>query len=263
MKFDVAEETKPQVKLLIVATIVSVLLFVASMFFPILGYIAYPLQLFSTFVHEGGHVLGALLTGGSVQSLTVAPDGSGMVWSSSSSWLSQIITSSSGYLGTTLFGTLLLVWFRYGYSSRKALYFSAGFVGLMTIVFGLLAPMVNFLSVKVTLGSVVFTVLSGAVLTVGLYAVAHYAEDKWVNFSLAFLAVQCLLNSLFSLKTLFVISATSNSHSDAMNMAEATGIPAIAWVGLWILISIAMIFVGLRLYAIKGKDANSELPFED
>jgi hypothetical protein len=221
------------------------------------------LQLFATFVHEGSHVLATLMTGGAVQSLTVSPDTSGVVWSVTNSWLSQLIVSSAGYLGTTLFGILLLVWFRFNYSSRNALYFSSGFVGLMTVVFGLLAPLWNLFNVKIGALDVAFTVISGAVLTAGLFAIAKYASMKWVNFSLAFLAVQCLLNAVFSLKTLFLISATTNSHSDAMNMAQATGIPALAWVLIWIVGSVIMISVGLRLYAVSQKSKNNDLPFED
>ena len=263
MNFQIAEETRPQVKLLILATLISVALWFLAFYFPFANYLVYPLQLFATFVHEGSHVLAALMTGGSVQSLTVSPDTSGAVWSMTNSWLSQVITSSAGYLGTTLFGIGLLAWFRYNFSARNALFFTSGFVGVMTLVFGLLAPAWNFLSAKVGIGSVIFTVVSGALLAGGLFAIARYASEKWVNFSLAFLAVQCLLNSFFSLKTLFVISATSNSHSDAMNMANATGIPAIVWVLIWIVLSIVMISIGLRLYAVAGKSKQNDLPFED
>ncbi len=262
-KYKLAEEAKPQVKLLIVATVVSLLIWGASLYFPFANYIVYPLQLFATFVHEGSHVLATIMTGGSVQSLTVSPDTSGVVWSMTNSWLSQLIVSSAGYLGTTLFGILLLVWFRYNYSSRNALYFASGFVGLMTVVFGLIMPIWNMFGAKVSFGSVAFTVLSGALLSAGLFAIGKYATMKWVNFSLAFLAIQCLLNSVNSLKNLFFISATTNSHSDAMNMAEATGIPAIAWVLIWIVGSVIMISVGLRLYAVSQNGKNSELPFVD
>ncbi|MDH3493384.1 MAG: M50 family metallopeptidase [Acidobacteriota bacterium] len=262
MKFELAEESRPQLKLLILATLLSVAIWFASWYFPFASYIVYPLQLFATFVHEGSHVLAALMTGGSVQSLTVAPDTSGAVWSVTNSWLSQMITSSAGYLGTTLFGIVLLVWLRYKFSSRNALYFTSGFVAVMTLVFGFLAPLWNFFAAKVTIGSVAFTVISGAMLAAGLFAVGKYAALKWVNFSLAFLAVQCLLNSVFSLKTLFYISATTNSHSDAMNMANATGVPAVAWVLIWIVLSIVMISIGMRLYAVSNKPKH-DLPFED
>jgi len=262
MKYKLADDARPQIKLLIVATLVSIGIWAVSLFFPIANYAVYPLQLFATFVHEGSHVLATVMTGGSVQSLTVSPDTSGVVWSVTNSWLSQLIVSSAGYVGTTAFGIALLVWFRYNYSSRNALYFTSGFVGIMTLVFGLIAPVWNVFNAKVSVGSVAFTVISGAVLTTGLFAIAKYAEMKWVNFSLAFLAVQCLLNAIFSLKTLFVVSALTNSHSDAANMAEVTGIPGIAWVLIWIVVSVVMISVGLRLYAVSQKNQH-DLPFED
>lgn len=264
MKYKVAEDSRPALTLLLIATIVSVALWLISKYlFTSASYLVYPLQLFATFIHEGSHVLATVLTGNSVQSLTVSPDTSGVVWSQTSGWFSQLLISSAGYLGTTAFGTLLLVWMRYNFSSRNALYFSSAFIGLMTIVFGLLMPIFNIFSVKVTLGSVIFTVLSGAVLTAGLFALARFGEMKWVNFGLAFLAVQCLLNALFSLVDLFFISATTDAQSDAANMAASTGIPSLVWVFIWIGISIAMISVGLRLYAVSQKSKNTELPFED
>lgn len=263
MKYKLAEDVKPQLKLLLVATIISVALWFLSSYLPLLNYLVYPLQLFATFVHEGSHVLAAVITGSSVQSLTVSPDTSGVVWSIPSGWISSLFISSAGYLGTTLFGTLLLVWMRFNYSSRKALYFSAGFIGIMTLVFGLLFPIFNIFSLQVGIGSILFTIFSGAVLTAGLFAIARFASLKWVNFSLAFLAVQCLLNAIFQLTNLFIITASTDGHSDAVNMANATGIPSMMWVFIWIGISILTISVGLRFYAASQKAKQHDLPFED
>lgn len=261
MKYTLAKDAKPQVMLLIAATLVSVALWIVSWYIPLAAYIVYPLQLFATFIHESGHALATLISGNTVMSLTVSPDTSGMVWSQSSGF-SALLISSAGYVGTTAFGSLLLVWMRYGFSSRLGLYISAGLVGVMTVVFGFLAPFWNLLA-NVTFGSVVFTVLSGAVLAAGLFAIAKFAPAKWVNFSLAFLAVQCLLNAFFSLKTLFVISAVTDQSSDAANMASATGIPALIWVFIWIGVSLVMMAVGVRLYAV-GKGAKAvDSVFED
>ena len=261
MRYKLADKTKPQAMLLIVATVLSVVLWVISWYFPLAAYIFYPLQLFATFIHESSHALATLITGNSVMSLTVSPDGSGMVWSQSSG-LSSLFISSAGYLGATAFGTLLLVWMRYGFSSRLGLYISSGLVGIMTVVFGLLAPFWNLLA-NVTFGSVVFTVFAGAVLTVGILAVARFAPLKWVNFALAFLAVQCLLNAFFSLKDLFFISTLTNQSSDAANMAAATGIPALFWVVIWIGISLVMLTVGLRLYAVSRGALAKDSLFEE
>ena len=202
-KYKVAEDVKPQLTLLLVATVITIVLW----FIPFADYIVYPIRLFVTFIHEGSHVLAALLTGSSVQSLSVASDGSGMVQTIPSGWFSAILTSSAGYLGTTAFGVLLLVYMRRAYSAGIALAASGAFVGLMTIFFGILAPMWNIFSVDTTLGSVFFTVIAGTILTAGLLALAKYAPPKWANFSLAFLAVQCVLNAFLDLKTLLYINS--------------------------------------------------------
>jgi ABC-type polysaccharide/polyol phosphate export permease len=261
MKYTLAEDARPQISLLIIATLVSVGVWVVSWFIPVAAYILYPLQLFATFIHEGGHALAAFVTGNAVQSLTVSPDGSGAVWSQSSG-LSSLFISSAGYLGTTAFGVALLAWMRRGYSSRTALASAGVFVGLMTFVFGFLAPFYNFLA-NVTLGSILFTVFSGTVLAAALLAIAKFASIKWANFALAFLAVQCLLNALFSLRDLFVISATSAHPSDAANMAAATGVPALVWAAAWIAISFVMIMVGIRMYASGRKRLKGETVFID
>ncbi len=261
MPYKVAKEAEPQFKLLLIATAVSIALWVLSWYFPIFGIVVYPLQLFATFIHEGAHALASVLTGNSVQSLTVSPDTSGEVYSQGSGWFSQLLISSAGYLGTTLYGALLLAWMRFGYSSKIALYFSAGFVGVMTVVFGLFTPVLSLFS-TVTLTSVAFTLFAGAFLTVGLAAIGYFTNQKWAGFAVAFLAVQCLLNAVFSLVDLLFITTLTEQHSDAANMAAATGIPALVWVLLWFGISIFMISVGLRFYAVS-KQPKTDTVFED
>jgi hypothetical protein len=262
MPYRVNKKFEPQFNLLLIATVVSVLIWVASWYLPFAGYIVYPLQLFATFVHEGSHVLATLLTGNTVQSLTVSSDGSGAVWSQTAGWLPQLFISSAGYLGTTLFGTLLLCWIRAGWSAKAALFVSAGFVGLTTVAFGLFAPVFNFFS-NVTLGSVFFTVFSGAVLAGALVLIGYFANARWANFALAFLAVQSLLNAVFSLVDLLLITTTVGGHSDAVNMSAATGIPALVWVLIWFGVSIFMISVGLRLYALRKGAKHSDSVFTD
>lgn len=262
MKYRLADDAKPQVKLLLLATLITVVLW----FLPYADYLVYPVRLFVTFIHEGSHVLASLLTGGSVQSLTVASDGSGMVQSLTSSPLSVLITSSAGYLGAIAYGTLLLFLIRRAYSARIVLAASAGFVGLMTVLFGLFAPLWNVFSANISFTSLLFTIISGAFLTVALLAISKYASDWWANFTLAFLAVQCLLNAVYDLGTLFLINsplATSHIHSDAANMAQVTGLPSIVWVMIWIGVSIILISVGLRVYAVANQSKQHDLPFED
>ncbi len=262
MRYKVAEDAKPQLILLLIATVITIALW----FIPFADYLVYPIRLFVTFIHEGSHAIVGFLTGGSVQSLTIASDGSGEVYSVPSGFFGQIFTSSAGYLGATAFGVLLLGLIRLNFSPKKILMACAGLIGVLTLVFGVISPLFNVFSLQVALSSIGFTVAVGILLTAALFALGKFSSLKTANFAVAFLAVQCLLNSLSDLKTLFFLNAPlvgSDIHTDAMNMANATGLPSFAWVLIWIGISIVMISVGLRLYAVNQKSKQFDLPFND
>ncbi len=262
MRYKLADDAKPQLTLLLIATVITIALW----FIPYLGIVTYPIRLFVTFIHEGSHVLAALLTGGSVQSLTIAADGSGVVYSAPSGLIGGLLTSSAGYLGSMAFGVLLLLLIRKTVSAKKVLFGSAAFIALMTLFFGILSPMWNIFSLQVGFLSIAFTIAAGAVLAAGLFALGKYASERTANFAVAFLAIQCLLNAVTDLKNLFFINAPIGGmdlQNDATNMANATGLPAFVWVLIWIGISILMISVGLRFYAVSQKSKQSDLPFED
>ena len=78
------------------STAITLLLYVI----PFGGWIAYPLLLLSTFVHELAHGLTALIVGGSFNAFYMWPDGSGMAQTSgySSRWASALV-SAGGLLG--------------------------------------------------------------------------------------------------------------------------------------------------------------------
>ncbi len=66
--------------------------------------ILYPIHLLVTFLHELGHALGALITGGDVLALQVNDDGSG--WTKTQGGNLGIILMG-GYLGSALLGNIL------------------------------------------------------------------------------------------------------------------------------------------------------------
>src|SRR5687767_11529044 len=177
MRYQLADDAKPQLTLLLMATVATVVLW----FIPYAEYLVYPIRLFVTFIHEGSHALVAILTGGSVQSLTIASDGSGAVYSAPSGFLGQVLTSSAGYLGTAFFGVLMLILIRRSVSPRRILFGAGAFVGVMTVVFGILSPIFNFLSLQVPFSSVLFTVIAGAVLSAALFAIARFASLRVAN----------------------------------------------------------------------------------
>lgn len=262
MRYALAEDAKPQVKLLLVATIATVVLW----FIPYAEYLVYPIRLFVTFVHESGHAIVALITGGAVQSLTISADGSGVVYSAPSGLFGALLTSSAGYLSTMFFGVLMLYLMRRNFSAHKILMLAGLFVGVITIVFGIVSPLFNFLSLNVPFSSVAFTVVVGLLLSAGLIALALYSNLRIANFAVAFLAVQCLLNALSDLKTVLFINAPlvgDNIANDAGNMAAATGVPGFVWVVAWIALALLMIVVGMRFYAIRKASPSSDTLFED
>lgn len=248
MRYKLADDARPQVKLLLIATLITVGLW----FIPYAEYLVYPIRLFVTFTHESSHALVALLTGGSVQSLTISADGSGVVYSASSSLIGTLLTSSAGYVGTMIFGVVLLYFIRKNFPPQKILFILGAFVGVMTIVFGVVSPIFHFLSLQVPLSTVAFTVIAGTLIAGALMATAMYASPRVANFVVAFLAVQCLMNAISDLKTVLFINSPligSDMHSDASNMAAATGIPGMLWVVIWIGVSIGFLLLGLRMYS--------------
>lgn len=68
--------------------------------------ILYPLRLFVTFVHEAGHALAALISGGEVQGFTVSANGSGYAVTAGGN---RALIIPAGYLGAALFGSLLFL----------------------------------------------------------------------------------------------------------------------------------------------------------
>lgn len=71
---------------------------------PAFAPVLYPLRLFVTYVHEAGHSLAALVTGGRVIEFVVSPNGSGLATTAGGN---RTLVISMGYLGAALFGSLL------------------------------------------------------------------------------------------------------------------------------------------------------------
>lgn len=259
MKFRLQQDARPQAMTLLVATALSVLLW----FIPYAAILTYPFQIFVTFIHEGGHALAALLTGQSVESLSVATDGSGLTISTGQGGLfSRMFVMSAGYLGAMTFGALLLVLIRRATAARIVLLSSAALIFGLTVIFGLIKPLYSMTE----LWGVPFTLIAGTFISLALVLIARFASARVATFFVSFLAVQSVLNALFDLKTLLFLSSPFGQpvSSDAMNMAQATGIPALLWASLWIIVAFAILWIVMRLY-VAGRDQTfqPDLPFED
>jgi len=244
MKYQLSNDARPQAMTLLLAAILSIALW----FIPFAEILSYPFRIFVTFIHEGGHALAALATGNSVQSLSVAMNGSGETYTTQGGLISQMVVSSAGYLGAMTYGALLLVLIRRSVAARLVLVGSAGVVFALTTIFGVVKPIMA--GTWGTLSGLPFTLAAGLIISAGLFAVARFASARVATFLVSFLAVQCVLNALLDLKTVFFLSSpfVTAVPTDAVNMSNATGIPALFWSVLWIATSVLILAVAVRQY---------------
>jgi hypothetical protein len=247
MKLGISRDARPQASLLLAAAAISIVLW----FIPYAEILTYPFRIFVTFIHEGGHAIAALLTGNSVESLSIATNASGETYTTQGGTFSQMFVSSAGYLGSMTFGAFLLVLIRKAIAARVVLIGSAAVVFALTLIYGLIKPAAS----GVVTSALPFTILAGTLLTVGLVAVARYASARVATFFVSFLAVQCVLNALLDLKTVFFLSTpfAPSVPTDAVNMANATGIPAFFWAVLWIATAMGILAMAMRLYVVGRK----------
>ena len=258
MKVSLSRDARPQAMTLLVAATISILLW----FIPYAEILAYPFRIFVTFIHEGGHAIAALITGNSVSSLSVATNSSGETYTTQGGLISQLLISSAGYIGSMSFGALLLILIRKSVAARFVLLGSAILIFGLTMIYGLFKPLFS----GVARSGIPFTLLAGSLISVGLILVARFANAKVASFFVSFLAVQCVLNALFDLKTVFFLSSpfALPVHTDAVNMANATGIPAIFWAVIWIVLALGILWFAMRLYvAGRDKGYQPDLPFEE
>lgn len=203
---------------------------------PWLGWLVYPFRLFGTFVHELSHGLAAVATGGDFQRFSVQPDLSGLAWSAGGI---RVIVASAGYIGSAIFGGVLIALHTRWLSARTLL------LG-MAIVFGLLC----LLFVRNLFGIATALVLTAAMLYAGL----KLAED-WRDTLLKVLALQLILDGYNNLFAVLSMARAGDSQTDAHTMAQLTWLPASFWAVLWIIASSAILFGVLRFAMRTRPDA--------
>src|SRR6187431_2659832 len=136
MKYGISRDARPQATVLLTAAVISIVLW----FIPFAEILTYPFRIFVTFIHEGGHAIAALLTGNSVQSLSVAMNGSGETYTTQGGVFSQMLISSAGYLGAMTYGAVLLMLIRKSVAARLVLVGSSVVVLALTVIFGVVKP---------------------------------------------------------------------------------------------------------------------------
>lgn len=188
----------------------------------------YPFTLFSTWVHECGHAVMVVLTGGRVTAITIEPDTSGLTQSlMPPGRIARGLVASAGYLGASAVGCLLMAAARVQKRARPILWAIGAFM-LFTVVIW----MRN-----------VFGALVVLAWGIALVALARKSSGRASRFLLSVLGIQVALNAVFSIRTLFLVKGPS----DADTMARLFAGPAWLWASAWMIASVAMLAWTLRV----------------
>ena len=202
---------------------------------PILNILDFPFRLLVTIVHELGHGIAALITGGDFRNFLISADGSGLAYTAGG-WRWVVIPA--GYLSEAIFSAVL---FRLG-DNLKASRWAMGIIGISMMILSLIFGRPGGFNIQAIAGSVlgiVFGVIFGALFL----KLALQAGSTLITFFLHFIAIKAGLAAFSDLFVVIGFSLQTGNvpHTDAQAMAELTHIPALIWGVLWVIIALAFI----------------------
>jgi hypothetical protein len=210
---------------------------------PIASFVLGPVKIFVITVHELGHALVCILTGGTVDGLTIVSDNQGHGGLTFCRGGMPLLYDQTGYLGTAFFGCLLILVGRKKEAARFLLLGISLCIGFATFYF-MSGTLFTEGRVMEGIGSMAW----GFVIALALMIAAFKLPEWGAHMLLLFLAVQTALNALADVWGLAEMSfgmSAGQTFSDATNMAQLTHIPAFIWSLAWGGISIVMLMITL------------------
>lgn len=221
---------------------------------PFGGVLLYPFKLLATWFHELSHALLMLITGTGVKRVVIYRDTSGLAYSSELQGpIARPIIAAAGYMGTALWGALLLVVTPNGRAARIA----------MLVLAGLLCA-TALLVVDPSEGDY-FGPLATAGIGAASAAVALFVPERWRVAVAHFVAAQLCVNALLDIRVLLrpsqLVNGAFAGYSDAHSMAASTFGTRETWAVwfwaiTWLVWSLVVLFVALR---VSGRRALAEV----
>ena len=192
--------------------------------------IVYPVKIFVVSLHELGHALAALLTGGQVLSIQIFPDEGGLT-TTYGGWLFVIL--SAGYVGSLVAGGVLLYLSGYRAWGRRLMVALAVLLIVSTLLFFRNG----------------FAVLYGLLVAAAMFFSAYRLSAEVNAYIVRFIAVANCLYAILDIRSdLFVthIPAGSGLVNDAVALSRLTGLPALLWAVLWMAVSLILLAYFLK-----------------
>ncbi|MDC3412130.1 M50 family metallopeptidase [Aquibacillus sp. 3ASR75-11] len=185
-------------------------------------------RLVNTIIHEVFHVFVSKITGGKAHNIALNTDTSGHAVTSTTSWLSRVLTAYAGYTGSSLtaFGFYYLL-----YNEKETT------VAILILAVTVLATILWVRNLFGIIWSISFTTSLG-------YLVYKQMDVILVNISF-FLSAVLLVESIRSAIHIMVISIKRpNEAGDAKLLQRCTLIPAVVW---GVVFFVQSIYVGYKI----------------
>ncbi|HEY9793899.1 MAG TPA: M50 family metallopeptidase [Candidatus Obscuribacterales bacterium] len=209
---------------------------------PVLSLITAPISSFTTTIHEMGHAIACLLTGGQVSGMSIVNDGEGHggLTYCQGGW--PLIYAQAGYITTALVGCAMIWVGQYPRLSKGVLVAIGGAFAVAGSTF--MFDTILHGQIMSGLGSMFIALAIGA----GIIFVALKLNFYWANLLLLFLGVQTALNAVNDDGVLLMqaFGMFGNTWSDASNMQNMTAIPAAFWAVAWTGFAVVLLFFTLK-----------------
>ena len=207
---------------------------------PFGGLVLYPFKLLATWLHELSHGLVMVAVGAGFERMEIYRDTSGLSFAQAGvAGAGRAAIAAAGYMGTPLFGAALLVLGQTGRSARRLLG-----------VLGVLMAASTVIWIHNDFGRAAIAIIAAALLAVALVPGRRVAV--WLA---SFVAAQACINALLDIRVLFrsnlVVNGQIMRSSDAHDMAAACGGTTALWAGLWLVWSLALLYVALRIIHLR------------
>lgn len=187
--------------------------------------VVYPLKILVVFMHELSHGLAAILTGGSIEAISLSAQEGGHAITRGGS---RFIILSAGYVGSLLLGVALLLAALRTNADRLIL----GLFGLVVLLVA--SPYIR------DLFPLIFCTIAGF----SMLASARFLNLHINDFVLRVIGLTSVIYVPYDIFSDTI--ARSNLRSDAYMLAEEFGGPTMFWGGLWLALSLTVIGFSLR-----------------
>jgi len=196
--------------------------------------LVYPLKIFTVFLHELSHGLAAVVSGGRIVSIELTADQGGLA-TTAGGW--PLLIASAGYLGSMLFGGLILLAASRTRADR-----------MLSLFMGLVAAAITVLLVRNLFGFAFGLAFAGAMAAMGRWGGAALND-----FVLRLLGLTSVLYAIIDIYSDLIVRSLPGS--DAAAMSRLLFGPPMLWGVIWMLsaLAAAVAFLRLSLGQIKKK----------